>query len=203
MVKRNLHIPFRFLCMTDDPRGINPNVEILPLEDEGLEGWWYKVTLFKQQLYHIKEPTLYLDLDVVIKNDIEPFFDLPGEFCIIEDWNSYPERRFWNSSIFRFIPGAHPEVWEDFIKNPDEIIRRLHGDQEWITEKMPNPTLWPKEWCPSFKANCIDRRKRTLLPEPEAAKIVVFHGRPNPPEAISGIIKRYPPCTWVAKYWRE
>ena len=36
----------RFVCLTEDPAGLDPGVDVLPLAADGREGWWHKARLF-------------------------------------------------------------------------------------------------------------------------------------------------------------
>ena len=64
MVKRNLTIPFKFVCLTDDPRGLDKDIQCLELPKE-LSGWWCKPYMYSANLplaqdlslIHISEPT--------------------------------------------------------------------------------------------------------------------------------------------------
>ena len=46
MVKRNLSLPYRFVCLTDNREGLDPNIDIVPLQ-EGFEYCWTKMELFR------------------------------------------------------------------------------------------------------------------------------------------------------------
>ena len=198
MVKRNLSLPHRFVCFTDDTKGLNADIETFPLDETHLEGWWNKVTLFKPELFDLEGRTLYLDLDVVIVDSIDCFFDFNDEFVIIKEWNCRPPKVWWNSSVFLYDIGKLPFVWDNFnVKECDTIIESLAGDQMWITSQLPNAKNWPLDWCSSFKWNCAKHGT------PRDCKIVVFHGQPNPPEAIAGEVQRYPAAPWIAAHWKE
>ncbi|KKN37869.1 hypothetical protein LCGC14_0759110 [marine sediment metagenome] len=207
MVKRNLSLPHRFICFTDNNTGLNPDVETFPLTETDLEGWWHKVTLFKSDLFGLTGRTLYLDLDVVIIDSIDCFFDYDDRFVIIKDWNSRASV-FYNSSVFLYDAGKLSFVWDNFSK---EKVRRLGGgDQIWITQQIPDATIWPKTWCRSFKYECVDKGPYRDKAEnydkngvPEGCKIVIFHGQPNPPEALTGKVLRYPAASWIGDYWKE
>ena len=79
------------------------------------ERGWTKLTTFEADLHGLRGSALFLDLDVVIVDDITPFFEQPGEFLIIHDWKR-PWRITGNSSVYRFELGAHPEVLDRFAK---------------------------------------------------------------------------------------
>ncbi len=51
MVKRNLTVPFEFVCFTEDNTDINPDIRVnlIPLIS-GVVGWWYKPIFFKSKL---------------------------------------------------------------------------------------------------------------------------------------------------------
>ena len=92
-VKRNLSHEFRFVCFTDDAEYIRPEVETYPIPN-GINP--SAIAHFshgkKQQLFHsgvgdLIGPTLYFDLDVIIVDSIDCFFDFkPGEFCVCREW---------------------------------------------------------------------------------------------------------------------
>lgn len=195
MVKRNLSLPHRFICFTDDNTGLNPGIETFPLTETNLEGWWHKLTLFKSNLFGLEGRTLYLDLDVVIVDSIDCFFNnYDDRFVIIKDWNSRPNKIFWNSSVFVYDVGKLSFVWDTYTG--DKCRRLGGGDQIWITKQIPDATNWPSTWCRSFKYECKEG-------VPEGCKIVIFHGQPNPPEALAGKILTYPAAPWIADYWKE
>src|SRR5690606_26955818 len=113
-----------------------------------------------------------------------------------QDWlyRKYREHKY-NSSVMRFNIGDFDYVWQDFLSHRSRIMQMLPGDQDWITDKIPEATKWPDNWCISYK---WDKAWANI---PQQTKIVVFHGTPNPPEAIQGTDK-YPPAPWIANLWR-
>lgn len=210
MVRRNLSLPHRFVCFTDDPSGIHPSVECLPLLDNELEGWWHKISFFRSDLHDLKGTLLFLDLDIVIVGSLNPFFEYPGKFCIIEDWLS-AGKPLYNSSIFRLEIGSMTHVYNQFKKQDRASIQQKYpGDQEWISQHVSGVTLWPAAWCVSFKWQCA-------LPHPEhpaipdGSRIIVFHGKPDPHEAMGRGYKIYgpslgsqmdgQPAPWIASFW--
>lgn len=214
MLTRHLHRPHRFICFTEDATGIGPGVEIMPLPPmdlpEGKERGWRKLSTFQAPLFDLKGPTLFLDLDIVITGRMDDFFELPGEFCIIHDW-AKPWRITGNSSVYRFEAGAHPEILADFLKDIDGVKKAVRNEQEYLTREMHRKgllTYWPKEWCVSFKHSCLPTFPLNLVRTPTlpaGAKVVVFHGNPNPPEAVVGksknLYRHVRPTPWVAEHW--
>jgi len=218
MVKKNITIPYRFICLTEDSNGVMDGVEIRPIElDPHLRGWWYKLQLFQKTFHDISGTTLFMDLDVVIVDNIDALFDFEKDsFCIIKDLQPV---KVYNSSVFRLEIGSHPEVWDDFQKNKKSIISRLYGDQDWLSEKITTAKLWPKKWVVSFKRQCNARTKNSfghlgkylrllglLRPKgyaiiPEDAKIIYFHGKPDPDDVADSPYDMWKQAPWIKEAW--
>jgi hypothetical protein len=217
MVRRHLRGDFRFVCLTDSSAGVRGEVQCLPIPPlalpEGIpERGWTKLTTFSADLHGLRGTALFLDLDVVIVNDITPFFEQPGEFLIIHDWKR-PWRITGNSSVYRFELGSHPEVLERFRVEHESIRARLRNEQAWLSEYMQQQgvlSYWPREWCASWKYHCVPRWPfNHFVPPsvPTGARILVFHGVINPPDALAGrsthAWRRARPAPWLAQHWVE
>jgi hypothetical protein len=217
MVRRHLRGDFRFVCLTDSSVGVRSDVQCLPIPPlalpEGIpERGWTKLTTFSADLHGLQGTALFLDLDVVIVDDITPFFEHPGRFLIIHDWKR-PWRVTGNSSVYRFEIGAHPEVLERFRHEHESIRARLRNEQAWLSEFMQQQgvlSYWPRQWCASWKYHCVPRWPMNhLMPPsmPPGARILVFHGVINPPDALAGrsthAWRRAQPAPWLAQHWVE
>lgn len=212
MVKRNCTIDYEFVCFTEDRTGIDEHIrveDIPPMSGmKGAIGWWYKPMFFNNK-FPIRGTLLYLDLDVIVFENIDKLFSYkPGEFLICRDFNRFAIKNYqkFNSSVFRLDSGQHPEVYQDFIRNPSEPIRRFHGDQDWIRFKITNNfDYWPDEWVQSYKwemrgkprmSGSKGNRDFETTGEPKILKdtsIAVFHGDPNP---------HYCKDLWVRENWK-
>lgn len=79
MVSRHLTLPFKMVCLTDDSTGIYPEISCYPIPELNLppnlpERGWKKLTTFKPDLYGLKGTALFLDIDIVIVDNIDCFF---------------------------------------------------------------------------------------------------------------------------------
>jgi hypothetical protein len=217
MVRRHLRGDFRFVCLTDRSEGVRAEVQCLPIPPLALppgipERGWTKLTTLSADLHGLKGTALFLDLDVVIVDDITPFFDLPGEFLIIHDWKR-PWRITGNSSVYRFELGAHAEVLERFRVEHESVRARLRNEQAWLSEVVHAKGqlgYWPAAWCASYKYHCVPTWPLCYWRTPSippGARILVFHGVINPPDAIAGrsmhAWRRALPAPWIAEHWRE
>jgi hypothetical protein len=221
MVRRHLKRPHRFVCLTDDRSGIDADIEVMDIPPVGIadfdtrQPWtfahgWLKLTSFADPLYDLAGPTLFIDLDVVIVGSLDEFFDVPGEFLVIKEWDKRDETG--NTSVYRYTIGAHRDALDHLRDHQAEALSKVRNEQEYITGYLARQGklgYWPAEWCRSFKRHCV--RGLVLgwfLPPriPAGAKIIAFHGKPNPPDAIAGRsgkwYRRVLPTPWVAEFWR-
>ena len=217
MVRRHLRGDFEFVCLTDNDEGVRSEVRCLPIPSLELpagipERGWTKLTTFQADLHSLQGTALFLDLDVVIVDDITAFFEEPGEFLIIHDWKR-PWRITGNSSVYRFRLGAHPDVLERFRQTQEVVRARLRNEQAYLSEVMQEQgrlRYWPAAWCASFKYHCIPTFptnwwKTPVIPD--GARIIIFHGEVNPPDALMGQRNRTArglrPAPWIAQHWCE
>jgi len=227
MVNNNITLPFRFICMTEIVEGIRPEVEIAPLPDFKEPAWeyarycsaWRKLSLFDQQVLDLKGKLLFLDLDVVIVGNIDCFFTYSEKLAIIENW-SQKGRLIGQSSVFCFRIGTCTRLLEKYISRHEEVMKNNRTEQMYITRELgkDNFVYFPDDWCRSFKMHCMPggilNSFVTPTKIPENARIIVFHGSPNPPDAIAGkwgrpvkpwfkkIYKSVKPTKWIADYWQ-
>ena len=215
MVRRHLTLPHRLICFTDDGRGLEAGIEVMPLPAmdlaAGKERGWRKLSTFTAPLADLKGPVLFLDVDILIVGSLDCFFDHPGRFCIIRDW-AKPWRGTGNSSVYRFEANAHPDLLAHFLAQADQVKREVRNEQEYLTREIHRQemlTFWPGEWCVSFKYHCLPRFPLNFFRTPRLptnARVVVFHGHPLPEEAIAGrnrnLLRRPRPTPWIADHWR-
>jgi len=208
MAKRHTTVPFQFHCLTDDPSGINNDINIVKLpNDPWIKSWWSKLWMFSPDM-PIKGNLLYFDLDVVIFDNIDQLFDSDDKFNIIRDFNRcrIKDWSLSNSSVMRWKSGTMDYLWMDFKERSAQIMQQNHGDQDWISKRAKHEiTWWPDEWIRSYKWEMIGLKDTKLLTkdgkkffrEPckvkPGNKVAVFHGSPNPMECAD---------EWVIKNWQ-
>lgn len=217
MVRRHLSGDFRFVCLTDDSAGIRPEVSCFPIPPLDLppgipERGWTKLVSLASDLYGLRGTALFLDVDVVIVGSLDAFFEQPGEFLIIHDYKR-PWRVTGNSSVYRFELGAHADVLAYFREHVNEVRAEVRNEQAYLSNFMHRQgklSYWPAEWCPSFKYHGIPAWPSNYWREPfvpPGARIVIFHGECNPPDALAGRRNRrfrfIRPARWVAQFWKE
>jgi hypothetical protein len=232
MVKQNITPPFRFICYTDISDGIHPDVEVHPLpEFNAPESYtrsaYRKKSLCRKNLSPFTEGErfLFLDLDVLITNNIDDMFNYQTDkdFIICYNWTK-GNGKIGNSSVTMMRVGPLDYIITDLEKDFMHYRNKFKtASQEYMSskviEKYGSLTFWPDSWCKSFQHHLLPGRllrlfKAAVKPAAET-KIVVFHGDVNPPDAIKGVwprknrhsfwkrwTKTLKPTPWIQQYWR-
>lgn len=229
-VAKHLKRPHRFVCFTDDTTGLDTDIETFPLPSLDLpdgqeDRRWRKLALFHRNLADLHGTALFLDLDLVVIDDLDPLFDQPGEFLIIRDDDLFrskllrrvnPRRdRFLasvgNSSVFRYEIGAHTYILDAYVADPAGALDRYEISQQFQSAQLAahgNLKYWPRDWCVSFKNHCVPRYFKSLLQDPTpppGARIVVFAGNPKMSEVLDGggqrWYRRIGNTAWLRKHW--
>ena len=160
----------KFVCLSDQ---VINGVTCVPLKHDWA-GWWSKMELFE-----LRPPILYFDLDTVLVGDCTPIVTAARgrPFVILRDvyrGKSNPQAMqssvmYWEepldflSESFRSSP--------DFVPGGDQIfIERLLLERKYPVAYWQDLT----DGIVSFKA---DRRERGACP---GDRIIIFHGKPRP-----------------------
>lgn len=188
MVERNLSLPHRFVCFRDDhvplPFGGGGPVE-WQYPPEWWPGWWSKIGLFKPGV--ATGPSLYLDLDVVITGSLDELVERYQhcELAMPQNWAQSGHGGCQSSLMIWRGNSAH-QVWEQFNPEhacwpPEKREGPYWGDQEFITALRDlgglDVTHTHSKAVVSYKYHC-----RGQPGPPEGARVVVFHGKPDPHE---------------------
>lgn len=197
MAARHITGPFRFFCLTDRPEGIRPEVTCLPLPDMGApmpvntKGIWGKSRLWSRDLGGVTGPVLFIDLDVVITGPLDPFFDLgaPDDVILARNPNT-PLEKLGQTSIFRFPVGKLAPLRDRFLADPQGVADAYRFEQRYVTRNAPGGvSFWPKSWVAHFRMHCIPPFPLNYVRAPRlpsGARVVIFPGPLNPPDAIAG-----------------
>lgn len=218
-----MSLPFRFVCFTDNPAGIVPEVETRDIRTlsftPDIQGIWWKLAVLHPKA-QLDGTCLFLDLDTVIVDDIDCFFTHPGRFCVIRNWIAWrkailrPYPKIFGSSVFRFAAGAHPEAAEMFMQDPQKAQdRRLYStEQVFMTHAIgaENATWWDSAWVKSYKYHLRPPfpLNWVVAPKiPRGAKILNLSGRPKQQEAIehgicAGWHRRILPMPELREHWK-
>lgn len=200
MLQRHVTGPFRLVCLTDDARGIRPEVHAYDLPELGCEwpkksmGKWRKLVLWGADLGErtgLSGPVLFIDLDSVIVDNIDGYFSHghPDDVVLARNW-AKPMQRLGQTSVFRFPVGRYPHILAQFRADPQGVADRCGFEQHYVTESVPGGIkFWPHLWTRHFRLHCLPPFPlRYFMPArlPKGSRIVTFPGGPNPSDVLVG-----------------
>ena len=202
MVKRNTTREFKFFVLTDDVTKYDkfPHINAVELDTDDT-GWWCKLQLFRKGVLPDGQ-YLYLDLDVVVVDNIDCFFD-HKDFGITRDFirpdDGLLGGKEYNSSVLRFDNTRTQGIYDYYIQNKKKWLdyqKQIHffGDQNVISSYVNHYpdflSVFPDEWLWSYKKGVErgktagDRSRMFGDKIPKGGRICVFHGNPNPTEVL-------------------
>ena len=190
MVREHYPHPHRFVCVTDHPDGLDPEIEAIPdWKDFAVlrspsgprnPSCYRRLRLFHPEIGKVLGARFVsMDLDCVIPGDLTALFHRSEDFLM---WGDTNPKTHYNGSFLLMTAGARPQVWTDF--NPDVSPRKaceaghFGSDQGWISYRLGGgeTKLTSKDGIYSFN-NEIAQNQNHLPPN---ARIVFFHGRNDP-----------------------
>jgi hypothetical protein len=214
MVARNLKLPHRFTCITDDPTGIDSAVRIIPLWNTYANvpnptgarnpSCYRRLKMFSEEARElIGERIISMDLDTVITGDITPLFNRDDDFVIWGGQSIQPGHPrvfcWYNGSLMMLRAGTRTRVWNEF--DPDRSPMEAHransrgSDQGWISHCLgQKEKIWTdRDGVYSYRNHVVPNKQKL----PTGARLVAFHGRHDPwmPE-----VQKLNP--WIEEHYR-
>lgn len=183
-VGRHLRQPYRTLLITDRSGvtadtvcGIEPDDHALL----ALPGCLVRVRMFDarwQASVGIQpgDRVVNVDVDAVITGALDPLFDRPDAFTILQHVNSTNPCPF-NGSLWMFRGGERHDVWNDFSIEASRKVpyHAIPDDQGWLHHKFPDAAAWTAaDGVYAFKKKTWPGKGHAL---PANARIVAFPGR--------------------------
>ena len=106
---------------------------------------------------------------------LDDLADYPAAFVSIRNFPEIKEadKAALNSSVMAFDAESFGHLFTEFTPS---VMDRLNGDQDWISDRIPNAATFPADWCVSYKV----RRYLKLKTIPEDARVICYHGKPKP-----------------------
>lgn len=192
MVARNYSRPHRFVCITDDADGIDPDIGIVPLWEEfgdipsphgrANPSCYRRLKAFSSEMRDILGPRfIWLDLDCVITGDLTPLFDRAEDFI---SWADTNPKNSVNGSMVMMNAGARREVYDRFdpMSSPALTLRLGHhgSDQAWISHCLGDKEAkWTsRDGVYSYRIHVRPPRGNWRLPP--GARIVFMYGQHDP-----------------------
>ena len=199
-IQRHYKQPYRFVVFTDQTlKEAHAQTEIVPIPDPHLvdRSCFCRLRLFDpdwQAAHRFDDRIINLDLDIILTGKLEPLFDRPESFLILQGVNATNPNPF-NCSLFMIRPGHHREVWSEFSLEKAQHIKHdaFPDDQGWIWHMLPEADGWR-----GGKASGIYAFQKPGWPGgtdlPADARMVVFFGKRKP--------EQFSQLPWMRDHWR-
>lgn len=210
MVSRNLTIPHRIICITDDRHGIDSSIETVTLWENPVPTYgafhrpncFVRLKAFSKDFEKIAgDRFVSIDLDCVITGNIDPLFDHDNDFMI---WGQTHDINPYNGSMWMMNTGSRSKVWDDFDPVKSPALARTKGffgsDQSWMCYALgPNEKRWTTaDGVYSYRNHIRNEKNISGVANslPSNARLVFFHGQYNPWDAEMQKIE------WVEQHYR-
>lgn len=203
MLKRYCHVPYRVVCVTDDPTGLNPKIEAVPMpvasdgdvnsKDPRFPRCYRRLWNWSKDAKLLGERIFSLDVDSVLVNNITPLLEREENLVV---WR---RADLILGGAYLLRTGTFSHVWENFRfdTSPLELASagRAQSDQGWLNHMLtPLPEgvgVWTED-----DGMRLEPSMRTQRLNPEGTRIVSFGGPHKP--WMKSAHQRYP---WLARYW--
>ena len=197
-VARNLREDHRFLCLSDRPFE-HDGIECCSIWNTELckrPGCFARLRLFDPELQEylmVDEKIVNMDLDTVITGQLDPLFNRPESFCIMQGGNASNPCPY-NGALIMLRRGEHADVWRDFTVGRAAAVPyyAYPDDQGWIWHKIPNASGWK---CGDTHGVYVYKKPGWHGGDalPPGARLVTFIN--NSPRSLRHL-------DWVQEHWR-
>lgn len=125
MFERHLHVPHRFVVITDDTRGLDPRIEAVPDWPENrLPRCYRRLKIFDPAMRDVLGPRfLHCDVDCVLVGDVTPLVERPEPFVLWKLDFKGSGRSLFNPSLMLMDAGARADIWEAWRRDPGGLQR--------------------------------------------------------------------------------
>ena len=191
MVARHLKVPYKFVCLTDDPN-LLPDIDCVVVE-KGLLGWWAKMQLFNTR-WRQGHKVIYFDLDMVICGELAPLAALEVDFAVCGSFTRAAGNKNWpciyGSCCMVLGVNLGVYIWEIFCRNKVALMAAAgnYGDQMALQHIYPDATILQDVLPQGF---FLGYRHLTHH-KPEGCSVVVFAGSNKPHNCNE---------QWIEKEW--
>lgn len=185
-ISANLTVEHEFVCVTDDPKGLNRSIRPVPLPKfdhikvrPGFPSCYVRLHPFDPDFARQLGPRfLTIDVDAVITGSLDHLVKRDEDFVIWEN-TTKPGRIHYQGGLMLMNAGARPKVWEDFRGEESRDLTASLGlvgsDQAWITHCLyPGEASWTHADGLAYREDCRNGKP------PKWACMVQITGRLKP-----------------------
>lgn len=211
---RHLAAPHRFICFTDEPEGLHPGIEALPLragaapvpvqEKMPLRNCFRKLGLYRPDMGRIcgARRLLQLDLDTVIVGDITHLAARPDDFVIYRSGSKGSRGFAFNTSLVLLQAGSRDAIWFGYVADPAAAARQASqlgwtGTDQAVVAlhcSAQTPVFGTADGVLSFRDDLAGGRRAL----PPTARMVCFYDRFDPADEA---LQQSSP--WITSHWHD
>jgi len=135
-IKHFYPYPHRFICVSDTLEGFSDEVEVLPMpksvervahleapQGKQFPSSYRRLWCFSEEAKILGERIMLLDIDAMILSDPSQLFDIDADFVGWRPLSIWGREDRIGGGTWLLRTGTLTHIWEDFIKNPVEMIR--------------------------------------------------------------------------------
>lgn len=195
------HYCGKLFCYTDNPTGLNENIQPLIIDDTTrYEKWWYKIPLLVHPALVEFKKKIFFDLDIVIHGKLDFIDDVKAnKLTICKAYWKHPSylddpeelNTLYNSSVMVWEDASY--VYKHFEKNEDYYMLRYKGIDRYFHHERIDVDVLPEGFVYSYRkgASLNDSTPFTFR---KNYHIAIFHQIPKQHELSDHPI--------VEKYWK-
>lgn len=195
-IKNNTKNKFDFFCITDDSEGLDKEIKPIKLETS-FSGWMKKSMLFDDKILNQitqdeNENLCFIDLDMIIYNNIDFIFEYKGNFCLMKTDDIKCENSIngYNSSIVVWKRGFGKEIFSTMEKYEKALTKQIVRFDHYLEFIVKNSDFTQDVFVGKIlDYNTYCKGKKDL---PENGAIIAFPRSPKPHECND---------EWISKYW--
>jgi len=198
MVDRHLHVEHEFICITDDPTGLDPGITIIPLWNDcaDLGGCYRRLKFWSSDMKTlIGDRIVQCDIDTVITGDITHIVTRQEPVLLYK----HPQH-ICNGGMWVMDAGCRSDVWDNFDPetSPELSKNEIGTDQGWLKYYLRDDLLSGKIKTFGRESGVMDMRIDILGNNggelPADCCMVSFAGPRDP--------SQYPDVGWINEHWR-
>jgi hypothetical protein len=209
MLRRQLTLPHRIVCFTDNPKALPKGVEPaempkkLPGDYKALCRMW----MYSPKAARLGDRLFQLDLDLVLVTKIDTIVPRPESFVIWKSDSNTEHHYGYNPSVMLITPGARRDIWDAYSADPIGVCKAADAAGWWaatnsdmgvvsyLLQANHPATFTAEDGVLAYRvfAGKHGDRGQTL---PDGARIVSFHGPRDP--SIPDLQKKSP---WIQEHW--
>lgn len=196
-IHTNTQHKFNFYCITDDNTGLDVAIKPIKLETQ-FTGWMKKSMLFDDKILNqittnAHSVLCFIDLDMIIYNNIDFLFDYNGNFCLMktDDIQCESSINGYNSSIVIWKRGFGKEIYNVMERYETLLTKQIVRFDHYLEFIIKHSDFIQDV----FKGKILDyntycKGKDEL---PSTGAIIAFPRSPKPHECNE---------SWISKYWK-